>query len=69
MDTLVFVATSKDIARCELDRIKPQNDAYDAIVRYELESQTLDEHCVFLIDCRETTHPSTQFVQQIRVAR
>ena len=68
MDTLVFVATSKDVARRELDRLKPRNGTYDAIVRSELESQTLEEHCVFVIDCRETTHPSTQFVQQVRVA-
>ena len=69
MDSLIFVATSKEIALREVARLRPRNGPFDDQIRAAVEAETLDEHCVFVIDCRETTHPSTPYVQQVRVAR
>ena len=69
METLIFVATSKEIALREVARLRPRNGPFDDQIRIAVEAETLEEGSVFVVDCRETTHPSTPYVQQVRVAR
>ena len=59
-----FVATSRDIALRELNRISKEiGPAHEKALRKALEGQTLSEACVFLVDL------DVPDVRQVRVAR